>query len=215
MARSIPTEARARFAKRLKTIRVPRGFRTARSFAEALGIDENRYTRYERGEVEPSLDLILRICELLSATPNDLLCDYIGAQPSPLGYSGFADHADNEPLRARRLAVPGQRSTANEPYQGPEREAGDERSARIDALAWLLASELVPLQFSPATGSPITLPYKKLQLTAENFARLKAEPFAVLSTIAETLERGGAGIETQARILELVDSFATALSSAE
>lgn len=54
---------------------MPRGYRTARSLARALGIDENRYTRYERAEVEPDLALIMRICEVLSITPNDLLID--------------------------------------------------------------------------------------------------------------------------------------------
>ena len=76
-----PTDARSRFAQRLRAIRIPRGFKTARSFARALGIDENRYTRYERAEVEPDLQLLLRMCELLRATPNDLLCDTIGSPP--------------------------------------------------------------------------------------------------------------------------------------
>ena len=42
----------------------------ARNFARALGIEENRYTRYERAEVEPTLTLIHRMCELLEASPN-------------------------------------------------------------------------------------------------------------------------------------------------
>ncbi|MBS0244706.1 MAG: helix-turn-helix transcriptional regulator, partial [Proteobacteria bacterium] len=52
--------ARAEFARRLRELRIPRGFRTARSLARALEIDENRYTRYERAEVEPDLDMIRR-----------------------------------------------------------------------------------------------------------------------------------------------------------
>jgi len=36
-------------------------------------IEENRYTRYERAEVEPSLTVLLKICETLGVTPNDLL----------------------------------------------------------------------------------------------------------------------------------------------
>jgi transcriptional regulator with XRE-family HTH domain len=38
-----------------------------------LGIEENRYTRYERAEVEPSLTLIHKICVTLQVSPNDLL----------------------------------------------------------------------------------------------------------------------------------------------
>jgi transcriptional regulator with XRE-family HTH domain len=66
-------DARMHFAGRLRALRIPRGFRTARSLARALGIDENRYTRYERAEVEPDLALIRRICEVLAVSPNDLL----------------------------------------------------------------------------------------------------------------------------------------------
>lgn len=67
------SDARLHFAERLRMLRIPRGFRTARSFAKALSIDENRYTRYERAEVEPDLGLIRRICALLAVTPDELL----------------------------------------------------------------------------------------------------------------------------------------------
>ncbi len=65
--------ARLEFARRLRELRAARGFRTARSLARTLDIDENRYTRYERAEVEPDLELLMRICSVLNATPNDLL----------------------------------------------------------------------------------------------------------------------------------------------
>jgi transcriptional regulator with XRE-family HTH domain len=64
---------RSEFAKRLKVIRTQRGFPRARYFASTLGIEENRYTRYERAEVEPSLTLIHKMCETLGITPNELL----------------------------------------------------------------------------------------------------------------------------------------------
>jgi len=54
-------------------LRVQKGFATARQFALALGIEENRYTRYERAEVEPSLTVLLKICETLRVSPNELL----------------------------------------------------------------------------------------------------------------------------------------------
>ena len=64
---------RLQFAKRLKQLRTEKGFLLARTFAHALGIAENRYTRYERAEVEPSLTLIHKICGTLRVSPNDLL----------------------------------------------------------------------------------------------------------------------------------------------
>ena len=68
------SEVRIQFGVRLKSLRLSAGFRTARAFAEALELDENRYTRYERGEVEPNLTTICRICSVLAIQPNDLFC---------------------------------------------------------------------------------------------------------------------------------------------
>jgi transcriptional regulator with XRE-family HTH domain len=70
--RSSEQEGTAAFAVRLKTLRVLRGFRTARSFARALDIDENRYTRWERGEVEPSVAMLAKMAEVLGL-PVDVL----------------------------------------------------------------------------------------------------------------------------------------------
>ena len=72
MAQLAP-EVRSQFAKRLKTMRTQRGFQRARYFARSLGIEENRYTRYERAEVEPNLTLIHKMCETLRVSPNELL----------------------------------------------------------------------------------------------------------------------------------------------
>ena len=54
------------------------GYARARSFAKALGIEENRYTRYERGETEPDVTLIQKICQTLRITPDELF-GYEGA----------------------------------------------------------------------------------------------------------------------------------------
>jgi len=68
-----PLSARERFASQVRHLRAQKGFATARSFARALDIEENRYTRYERAEVEPSLTLIHKMCVTLQVSPNDLL----------------------------------------------------------------------------------------------------------------------------------------------
>jgi len=68
-----PLSPRGRFASQLRHLRAQKGFATARAFAQALGIEENRYTRYERAEVEPSLTLIHKMCVTLQVSPNDLL----------------------------------------------------------------------------------------------------------------------------------------------
>ncbi|MFN3625454.1 MAG: helix-turn-helix domain-containing protein [Hyphomicrobium sp.] len=68
-----PPKVRAAFAKRLREQRIRSGYKNARNFAHAIGIEENRYTRYERAEVEPDLTLIKRICDVLDVTPDHLL----------------------------------------------------------------------------------------------------------------------------------------------
>jgi transcriptional regulator with XRE-family HTH domain len=113
---SSSTASRTTFARRLRELRVPRGFRTARSLAQALGIDENRYTRYERAEVEPDLGLLVKICEVLALTPNDLLLDQATTavpQPttfrvSPGGHSfrSEARPVERTPPRPLQVAEP-------------------------------------------------------------------------------------------------------------
>ena len=73
-----PPEARARFASQLRRLRVQKGFATARQFALAIGIEENRYTRYERAEVEPSLTVLL-----------EMLAETWGV--SPMSFLGFRE----------------------------------------------------------------------------------------------------------------------------
>jgi transcriptional regulator with XRE-family HTH domain len=63
---------RAQFARRLRSLRTKKGFKHARAFALKLGLEENRYTRYERGEVEPNIATIHAICRVLRTEPNDL-----------------------------------------------------------------------------------------------------------------------------------------------
>jgi transcriptional regulator with XRE-family HTH domain len=97
-----PPAARLDFARRLRELRVPRGFRTARSLARTLDIDENRYTRYERAEVEPDLAMIRRICETLDVTPNDLL----GLAESQAATQGIRT-ADPPPVEEAQSAANG------------------------------------------------------------------------------------------------------------
>jgi DNA-binding Xre family transcriptional regulator len=44
-------------------------------------MEESRYTRYERGEVEPDLSILLRICRVLELGPNQLL-GYVPRKPT-------------------------------------------------------------------------------------------------------------------------------------
>lgn len=192
MARSSLTEARERFSRRLKAIRVPKGYRTARAFARALDIDENRYTRYERAEVEPSLDLLLKICELLGATPNDLLCDYIGAPSSGHGSAGFAE---DRPYAASSREIAASKGSV------------EEHKTRTDATAWLLATELAKVRARQDLGEGEASPFRRLELTSEIFHDISTSPFAVFAGLAATLRNSQADMATQTRIYALVDEL--------
>jgi transcriptional regulator with XRE-family HTH domain len=65
------------FSNRLRTLRAAKGYATARDFSRALQIEEARYTRWERGETEPDISNILRICRVLDIDPNELLLPHI------------------------------------------------------------------------------------------------------------------------------------------
>lgn len=61
------------FGKRLKRAREQAGYRSAQSFAAALGIEPHGYRKYERGQSEPNFETLVRICELLDTDPGALL----------------------------------------------------------------------------------------------------------------------------------------------
>ena len=138
MAQMLAPEVRSQFAQRLKSLRTQRGFDRARYFAKSLGIEENRYTRYERAEVEPSLTLIHKMCETLRVSPNELL--------------GFAD------LRHLRAASGLCRGVA-----GGNRRAGRRQGADpVSSLAWNLAAEAVAIRHehgarSKAPADPLAM----------------------------------------------------------
>jgi transcriptional regulator with XRE-family HTH domain len=129
MPKTLAPEVRSQFAKRLKAMRMQSGFQRARYFAKSLGIEENRYTRYERAEVEPSLTLIHKICEVLRVSPNELL-GFPEQRPGP----GFAESQADFEL----------------PRNPSERQ--------VELLAWRLASEVAAVRNAHRSGDPLIVP---------------------------------------------------------
>jgi transcriptional regulator with XRE-family HTH domain len=68
MGRLQSSDAKAEFAKRLAALRVMAQYTTMRDFADALGYEEARYGRWERGEVEPGIEALCRIHEITNAS---------------------------------------------------------------------------------------------------------------------------------------------------
>ena len=181
MTKPLAPEVRSKFAKRLKDMRVRSGFDRARSFAKALGIEENRYTRYERAEVEPSLTLIHKMCEILRVSPNELL--------------GFAE--------SEGTAIPGF-------SENPVRERADPARSRPqtpDLLAWRLASEVTASRIRHTGKSGLGDPLAATRETAKLFQKLERDPFATVAEIAadETLQH--LDPDTKTEIAELITAY--------
>lgn len=71
------------FAKRLKAARVRAGYKSAQTFAFAAGLEPHAYRKYERGEAEPHFDTLVRMCELLRITADELLPVNVEASSKP------------------------------------------------------------------------------------------------------------------------------------
>jgi hypothetical protein len=129
------------------------------------------------------MQLLMRICELLKATPNDLLCDTIGAPPVLEAQPyGFADAA-----RSTYQAEPASVATRQEPKSGEA--SGDERKA----VAWQLAEAIAQIQAREQHGCADNLPtIERLRLIGPLFARLDADPFTFLANLPAEL--GGLGV---------------------
>jgi transcriptional regulator with XRE-family HTH domain len=177
---------RQQFAERLKSLRLARGFRTARSLAVALEIDENRYTRYERAEVEPDLDLLSRICSALQLSPNDLL--------GPLGDGG-------------RAKVPGFAEEAvSEPADGPD--------LRRDRAAWRLAQAVAEIESCagrPQAASPA--PLSVLQSAGRWFLGLQSKPYAAMSELLCLPSVAGLPPPSAERLRQAVEAFSAELEA--
>jgi transcriptional regulator with XRE-family HTH domain len=197
MAPMLAPEVRLQFAKRLKTMRTQRGFDRARYFARSLGIEENRYTRYERAEVEPSLTLIHKMCETLRVSPNELL--------------GFADSGQAfEPAPGLAEAAVG------EIAQTPRRDGGGHGPDAVSTLAWRLAAEAVAIRHEQP-GKSKTAAGDALETVRETgalFRSLQARPFETAAELAAdpALERVDG--KRRAALAGLIRAYTDSLSEA-
>lgn len=159
--------ARDDFARRLRELRILRGFRTARSLARTLEIDENRYTRYERAEVEPDLDMIRRICATLAVSPSELLGPEEAAATARNGGT------------SRRGSAPRGRSerTALEPANG----------FALSAAAWDLAETAIRARARDATtaGKVDASPLADVSQTGTLYRTIMQQPFEAITMLLQ------------------------------
>ena len=189
MDKPLAPEVRSQFAQRLKEMRVQSGFLRARYFAKSLGIEENRYTRYERAEVEPSLTLIHKMCETLRVSPNELL--------------GFAETGG--------LSVPGL-------AEGSPREGGtdeDSRTRQLGLLAWRLASETVAVRKKHRTTAKASAdPLATTRETAKLFQLLQNDPFGTVADIAADDALKNLDSERKADLADLIEAYTEGVARA-
>lgn len=189
MTSTLAPHVRSQFAKRLKIIRAQKGFHRARYFASRLGIEENRYTRYERAEVEPSLTLIHKMCETLNVTPNELLGFGPSGQQAVGAQAGFADPSGDE--------------AGQQGADGP-----DEASMR----AWALASEAAALRRSASKADDD--PLGAVRETGLLYRGLQSEPFEAVAKLVDDPVFKSIGPAQKARLADLIRAFTDSLGEA-
>lgn len=181
MTKPIMCDVRSGFAERLKDMRVQAGFIRARHLANALGIEENRYTRYERAEVEPSLTLIHRICEALRTSPNDLL--------------GFAENPEVSAVEEHAR-----------PKQPDQLEV-----LPLRTLAWRLAAIVADARQRRGPAGAEQDPLAQHRETAKLFRALERDPFGVVADIASDDALQLLNADSQAVVADLIKLYTDAI----
>jgi transcriptional regulator with XRE-family HTH domain len=192
MAQMLAPEVRSQFAQRLKTLRTQRGFDRARYFAKSLGIEENRYTRYERAEVEPSLTLIHKMCEALRVSPNELL--------------GFADLG--------HLFSGGVSGLAEAAADELEREHVGKGANPAGSLAWNLAAEALAIRNLGTKSKGPADPLAALRETSALCRSLQAEPFDTVDAILNDAALKDVDAKHKARLAQLIQAYTDSVSDA-
>ncbi len=199
MNTSKSNKTRELFAARLRAFRRDAGFKTARMFAKTLGIDENRYTRYERAEVEPDLSLIARFCETLKVTPNKLL-----------GFDDFPVFPETDRYTVPGFAEPGNPSlgsslrpvTTEAPAVRPQPEPYSEA---VRLAAWRVAEARARIGGEDASAARI------LRRTAQLYDELMTDPVGAIARVALHPEIDRAPDDEQTAFAECVDALLTAV----
>ena len=193
----------ALFGERLRSARLAAGFTTARQFAHALGLAENRYTRYERGETEPALGTLTRICQNLAITPDDLM-GFTGPRQVDQFGPGFAD------------AIP-RGGPVNSHPSWPTNENDTTIAGRARRLGWRVAvecaaNEVAELPLSGTTIARSATSLSRLRRTCELFRQLEHDPFGFIATTIEDQAVDNLPPERQRALAEAIDAFGQALA---
>lgn len=62
---------RQEVGKKIRSARLEKGL-TMRAVADAIGMEENNYSRFEKGKTNPTLKSLFKICQVLEISLKDL-----------------------------------------------------------------------------------------------------------------------------------------------
>lgn len=65
---------RQEVGKKIRSTRLEKGL-TMRAVADAIGMEENNYSRFEKGNTNPTLKSLFKICQVLDISLKDLFTD--------------------------------------------------------------------------------------------------------------------------------------------
>ena len=145
----------------------------------------------------------MRICALLGATPNDLLCDTIGAPPVDVDVPyGFGERAAG--AYQAHAVQPAQ------PAPSPAGHLGDARRA----IGFQLAEAIATIEAVAAgvDGSALT-PLEKLRRTVPIAARIEADAFQFLADLPDRFASIVVPSDKQALIDRLIQELLVAHKS--
>jgi transcriptional regulator with XRE-family HTH domain len=198
------------FGARLRTLRVAAGFQSARLFAEALGVNENTYSRYERGQSAPDFHLLQKICKRLNITPNDLFSGagtFSGQQNTLHDHPGISD-AEAEPsqiaaAKSRKSPVtfPGRQRDTSQPNQPDELSILTWRFAEAYSRAVLVHGRLNKPKDQKQSE------FVCLQESAKLFMRLRADLLPTIARLVVSEQLSKATPDERARVQQAADDL--------
>lgn len=174
-------------------MRIGKGYKSARRFAQSIGIHENRYSRYERGDAEPNIGLVYQICETLGATPNELF-----------------GHIDSVADRGGLVASRTQPGFAEPPHVAVP------GSIASEARQWRLAKAIVAARKAAGGGGADSADpdlLNGLQAAAVVFSEIERHPYRTIAAVLAEPKLASLPRKARGTLQKAIDGFLETLES--
>jgi transcriptional regulator with XRE-family HTH domain len=199
------TEAKE-LGRRLRQLRIRRGFRKARHLAAALKVNENTYYRYERGLNVPSLRMLKLICETMDVSICDLLPYNCGSNASGTRIQVGSPRALGAMQEDLQQTYEPRVEWLMRSRAGPdEPPASDFLFLSCSMSAWAVAEIAAELRWPTTGGNAHSV--SSLATCAAVYLSLKRDPFGTIARLLEELKAAGVGTEVWERAGRGVERF--------